>query len=237
VEAALDRRRTWAVNVGVARILADYVAATDGWMLYPSSDFIWDGTAEARYCEEDVPEPRTVYGHSKVAAERVVLDAGAGAVARFSLMYGTPRCPRDSTWVRIMAALQQGDVRIRFAADECQVVEDGAFILVLPEGRELVGVVRRWRTVTPNLQVLRPGGLAQPACSAFSTTVMAASSWICLRHCGREVPAHDALGQGGTAANRHQRRNRTAEGTRGRRHLLQPGNRRQVPRFNALAPG
>lgn len=108
-EAALDRHRTWAVNVGVARILADYVAATGGWMLYPSSDFIWDGTAEVRYSEEDVPEPCTVYGHSKVAGERAVLDAGAGAVARFSLMYGMPRCPRDSTWVRIMAALQRGD--------------------------------------------------------------------------------------------------------------------------------
>jgi hypothetical protein len=167
VEAALDRRRTWAVNVGVARILADYVAATDGWMLYPSSDFIWDGTAEARYCEEDVPEPRTVYGHSKVAAERVVLDAGAGAVARFSLMYGMPRCPRDSTWVRIMAALQQGDVRIRFAADECQVVEDGAFILVLPEGRELVGVVRRWRDGNAELASSPSGGISATCVQCF----------------------------------------------------------------------
>lgn len=36
-------------------------------------------------------------------------------------------------------------VRTRFSAEECKVVEDGAFLLVLPEGRELVGVVRRWR--------------------------------------------------------------------------------------------
>lgn len=109
VEAARDRRRTWAVNVGVARTLADHVTATGGWMLYPSSDFIWDGTAEVRYRESDVPRPRTLYGHSKVAGERAVLDAGAGTVVRFSLMYGVPQCPRDSTWVRIIAALQQGD--------------------------------------------------------------------------------------------------------------------------------
>ncbi|GLZ41370.1 glycosyltransferase [Actinokineospora sp. NBRC 105648] len=37
-------------------------------------------------------------------------------------------------------------VRTLFAPDERVVVREGAFLLVLPEGRELVDVVRRWRS-------------------------------------------------------------------------------------------
>jgi len=104
-----QRDRAWAVHVTAARHLAAFAAATGGWLLYPSTDFVWDGYADGRYRETDTTRPATFYGRSKVAGEQVTLAAGAGAVVRFSLMLGMPVCPRASTWTRVAAALTRGE--------------------------------------------------------------------------------------------------------------------------------
>lgn len=66
---------------------------------------------------------------------------------------------RWSTFPAVVA--DDAFVRTRFSADECQVVDDGTFILVLPEDRELVGVVRRWRDGNAELASSPSGGLSR----------------------------------------------------------------------------
>jgi RmlD substrate binding domain len=105
--ASVRMARCGCWTCSTARNSAEFAKATGGWLLYPSSDFIWDGEAEGRYRETDIPRPRSVHGRTKLAGEQVVGDAGL--VARFSWLYGTPVCPRATTWTRWSANLSQGN--------------------------------------------------------------------------------------------------------------------------------
>lgn len=110
VAAERDPLGAWSLAVGATEQIAEHVAATGAWMLFASSDFVWDGAGRGRYLESDVPRPQTVYGRSKLAGEQAVLAAEAGAVARFSLLYGLPECPRETSWARFVRAVEAGEL-------------------------------------------------------------------------------------------------------------------------------
>ena len=54
-------------DVGVAA-----AAGIGSAIVHFSTDYIFDGTKDAPYCEEDSPNPRNVYGKSKLAGEKLV---------------------------------------------------------------------------------------------------------------------------------------------------------------------
>ncbi len=54
-----------------------------------STDYVFDGTKQAPYCEFDLPNPRGVYGKSKLWGEQLAFQSGARvAVVRTSWLYG-----------------------------------------------------------------------------------------------------------------------------------------------------
>ena len=57
--------------------MAELAARAGARLLLVSTDLVFDGT-RGWYREEDGPSPLSVYGRTKVAAERVVLAATAG---------------------------------------------------------------------------------------------------------------------------------------------------------------
>lgn len=80
---ATDPARADRVNHVASRVLAE---ASGGQVLLVSSDQVFDG-ADAPYRADDVARPATVYGTSKLAAERAVCAAG-GSAARLPLLFG-----------------------------------------------------------------------------------------------------------------------------------------------------
>ena len=52
--------------------LAQAVQTRGGAMIQISTDYVFDGTANVPYSEEDVPCPNTVYGRTKLAGEKMV---------------------------------------------------------------------------------------------------------------------------------------------------------------------
>lgn len=79
------------VNAEGAKNVADAAAAAGAVLVHISTDYVFDGekAGDRAYTENDETGPLSVYGESKLAAERYVMSAGcACAVIRSSWMFG-----------------------------------------------------------------------------------------------------------------------------------------------------
>lgn len=109
-----NREAAFAVNRDGARNLAQSAAAGSVLFLHLSTDFVFDGASREPY-EVDAPtSPLSVYGESKLAGERAVLETGASIVLRTSWVFGT----RGRNFVEAIAG------QIESGRDELRVVSD-----------------------------------------------------------------------------------------------------------------
>ena len=89
------------------------VRAAERWdshFIHLSTDFIFDGHA-GPYSEEDAPAPLSIYGHSKLEAERIVTDSclSRWAIARTINVYGVaPGLSRSNVVLWAKGALEKG---------------------------------------------------------------------------------------------------------------------------------
>ncbi|MBV8668646.1 MAG: sugar nucleotide-binding protein, partial [Candidatus Eremiobacteraeota bacterium] len=83
-EAALAVNGTGAGNVARA------AAATGGWTIHISSDYVFHGSKRSPYVESDAVGPVSSYGHSKLAGEREVAREAPGnhTIVRSSWLFG-----------------------------------------------------------------------------------------------------------------------------------------------------
>ncbi|MCU4974971.1 dTDP-4-dehydrorhamnose reductase [Halobacteria archaeon AArc-m2/3/4] len=78
-----------AVNTEGPRLLAETCAERGVAFVHLSTDYIFDGEADKPYTEDDEPNPLQVYGETKLAGERFVLEAAPEAlVCRLSFVWG-----------------------------------------------------------------------------------------------------------------------------------------------------
>ncbi|KAM9312561.1 methionine adenosyltransferase 2 subunit beta [Gastrophryne carolinensis] len=76
------------LNVEASANLAKEAAAAGAFLVYISSDYVFDGS-HPPYREESVPNPLNLYGKTKLDGERVVLQNNEGAaVLRVPVLYG-----------------------------------------------------------------------------------------------------------------------------------------------------
>nr|XP_054369641.1 methionine adenosyltransferase 2 subunit beta isoform X2 [Mirounga angustirostris] len=76
------------LNVDASRNLAKEAALIGAFLIYISSDYVFDGT-NPPYREEDVPSPLNLYGKTKLEGEKAVLENNLGAaVLRIPVLYG-----------------------------------------------------------------------------------------------------------------------------------------------------
>ncbi len=85
-----ERDLAFAVNCEAVKLMAQYVACvSSGVLLHFSTDYVYSGLKKERYLESDLPEPASVYGQSKLAGERQIIDAfnQASRAKNFSSRY------------------------------------------------------------------------------------------------------------------------------------------------------
>jgi len=108
-----DPDTAFAVNALGTRHLAEAAVDVGAHLVYVSTDYVFDGTLERPYVEWDRPNPRSVYGRSKLGGEMEVhVIAGASAtVVRTAWVSGAHGSNMVKTVLRLAAAAPEGPLR------------------------------------------------------------------------------------------------------------------------------
>jgi dTDP-4-dehydrorhamnose reductase len=78
-----------AVNAEGTRRVAEACRRANAWLLYVSTDYVFDGAKGRPYVEDDPPAPLNAYGRSKLAGEQVVQTLmRRWAIVRTAWVYG-----------------------------------------------------------------------------------------------------------------------------------------------------
>ena len=108
----LDPDRARAVNVDGTRNVVAAADAVGAHVVHLSTDLVFDGTKAGPYTETDEPNPISVYGTTKLAAEGEV--GGQHTVVRTSWVCGEP----GDDMVHTVLALARSGQPLRFVTDQ-----------------------------------------------------------------------------------------------------------------------
>lgn len=103
VEGAEDNPDAcYKINCEGVRCLAKAALETDASLIQISTDFVFDGSKKSPYCEQDSPNPLSIYGKSKLASEQAMMEVGCkGVIIRTSWLYS----PYGKNFVKTMLSL------------------------------------------------------------------------------------------------------------------------------------
>ena len=108
-----DPDTAFAVNALGTRHVAEAAAAVGAHLVYISTDYVFDGTLDRPYVEWDQPNPRSVYGRSKLGGELEVRGGGgpSATVVRTAWVSGAHGANMVKTVLRLAEADPDGPLR------------------------------------------------------------------------------------------------------------------------------
>jgi dTDP-4-dehydrorhamnose reductase len=105
----------YQINANGAEVLARAAARLQIPIVHLSTDYVFDGTLDRPYCEEDPPCPINVYGLSKLRGEQLVAAANPNhAILRTAWVYS----PFGKNFVRTMLSLAGTHDEISVVSDQ-----------------------------------------------------------------------------------------------------------------------
>lgn len=107
-----DPERAFRDNADAVRWLRAACDATGAHLVQMSTDYVFDGTLDRAYREDDDPDPRSVYGKSKLAGELAA--GGTATIVRTSWLCGASGGNMVKTVLRLLAA----DAPMAFVTDQ-----------------------------------------------------------------------------------------------------------------------
>jgi dTDP-4-dehydrorhamnose reductase len=103
------------VNAEAPGVMAEEAKRLGAALIHYSTDYVFDGTKNGSYVEDDVPNPQNVYGRSKLAGERVIQESGVShLILRTSWVYGA----RGKNFLKTVQRLAQERDELRIVADQ-----------------------------------------------------------------------------------------------------------------------
>lgn len=104
-----------AVNAAAVAILAEEAKRAQALLIHYSTDYVFDGSKEAPYVEEDPPNPINAYGRSKLAGEQAIHSiGGAHLVLRTSWVYSA----RGKNFLLTIRRLLREKSELRVVSDQ-----------------------------------------------------------------------------------------------------------------------
>lgn len=110
-----EPERTFAVNGTAVGNVAAACARGQARLVHVSTDYVFDGSAQEPYREEDPTGPRSVYGAAKLEGERRAAELPGALVVRTSWVFG-PGGPNFVATIRALIAA--GRLPLRVVADQ-----------------------------------------------------------------------------------------------------------------------
>ncbi len=112
-ETSEGRVDAWRANVEAVGRLAAVAAENGITLVHVSSDYVFDGTKDGAYTEEDAFAPLGVYGQTKAAGDVVVCTAPRHYIVRTSWVIG-----EGKNFVRTMASLAERGIDPKVVDDQ-----------------------------------------------------------------------------------------------------------------------
>jgi dTDP-4-dehydrorhamnose reductase len=104
-----------AVNGIAPGILADEAQRLGAVLVHYSTDYVFDGSKVLPYTEDDVPDPQSVYGRTKLAGELAIRASGCKhLILRTSWVYGV----HGGNFVKTVLRLARERSELRIVADQ-----------------------------------------------------------------------------------------------------------------------
>jgi dTDP-4-dehydrorhamnose reductase len=114
-KAESEPELAYAINAGVVRAMGEEARTLGVGVIHFSTDYVFDGSGNAPYCETDITRPVSVYGASKLAGERALMESGAGhLIFRTSWVYGA----RGKNFLLTILKLARERETLRIVADQ-----------------------------------------------------------------------------------------------------------------------
>jgi dTDP-4-dehydrorhamnose reductase len=115
--AETDREAAFGLNDQAVRYLAEAAASVNARFVHVSTEMVFDGEQEQGYDEAAEPKPVNVYGESKAAGEKHVMEYSQGYLVRSSWLFGKAAQrgkPRGANFIDtvLKLAYEQGEVRV-----------------------------------------------------------------------------------------------------------------------------
>jgi dTDP-4-dehydrorhamnose reductase len=103
------------INGDAPGVMAEEAKKLGAAMIHYSTDYVFDGSKEGAYVEDDVPNPINIYGKSKLAGEEAIQAAGIPhLIFRTSWVYGL----RGRNFLLTVLRLAQERDELRIVADQ-----------------------------------------------------------------------------------------------------------------------
>jgi dTDP-4-dehydrorhamnose reductase len=114
-KAETESERCHQINGVAPGILAEEAERFGALMVHYSTDYIFDGTKQTPYVEEDAPNPLGAYGRSKLAGDQAVMQVnGAHLIFRLCWVYGA----RGQNFMLTMMRLAREREKLRIVRDQ-----------------------------------------------------------------------------------------------------------------------
>ncbi|MBD9483587.1 dTDP-4-dehydrorhamnose reductase [Pseudomonas sp. PDM14] len=137
-QAESEAARAFAINAIAPALLAEEAASLDVPLIHYSTDYVFDGSKDAPYNEDDATGPLGVYGRSKLAGEQAIRAVGGKhLILRTSWVYSL----HGRNFLLTMQRLLQEREELRVVADQIGAPTWAGSIAQAT--RELI---QRWRT-------------------------------------------------------------------------------------------
>ena len=110
-----DRETAERVNAIAPGVMAEAARELDALLVHYSTDYVFDGTGNRPYTEDDEPRPLGVYGETKRAGEKAIQESGAAhLIFRTAWVYGN----RGKNFLKTIQRLASEREELRIVIDQ-----------------------------------------------------------------------------------------------------------------------